>query len=43
MAEVDVHKPLTSKDEFQAALGTQDKFVLIFAYQGEDIPAGAKE
>jgi len=39
----DVHKPLTSKDEFQAALATKDKYVLIFAYQGADIPPGAKE
>ncbi|KAF1991133.1 hypothetical protein K402DRAFT_400606 [Aulographum hederae CBS 113979] len=36
------HKALTSKSEFDAALATAGKFVLIFAYSGE-IPPGAEQ
>ena len=43
MAEAQsVHKELLSKEDFQAAIQTKDKYVLIFAYQGQ-VPPGAEE
>ncbi|KAI9714803.1 MAG: hypothetical protein M1820_000092 [Bogoriella megaspora] len=33
-----VHTELNSKSEFDAALGTKDKYVLIYAYAGEVNP-----
>ena len=41
-APVAVHKELSSKEQFQAALQTKDRYVLIFAYQNE-VPPGAEE
>jgi len=33
-----VHKELNSKADFDAALETKDKYVLIYAYSGEVAP-----
>ena len=36
------HRALTSKAEFDEALATQDKYVLIYAYAGEVSPQAEK-
>ncbi|KAF2732785.1 hypothetical protein EJ04DRAFT_513649 [Polyplosphaeria fusca] len=37
-----VHKELTGKEEFEAALATKDRYVFIYAYEGEISPKAAE-